>query len=72
MAVVKEISQCPFCKEPIANGAVRCKHCHADLKPNTQKKSWLAKYNNFRVGFLSGILFTLIISILAYYHFYGN
>lgn len=24
--------ECPYCKEPIAIGAVKCKHCTADLK----------------------------------------
>ena len=72
MSVVKEAVKCPFCKEPIAVGAVRCKHCHADLKPAQAKKPLLSKYNNFRVGFLSGILFTIIIILLSYMHFYSG
>jgi chromosome segregation ATPase len=27
--------RCPYCKERIRKGAVRCKHCHADTRANT-------------------------------------
>lgn len=28
-----DISACPFCKEEVKVGAIRCKHCYADIPP---------------------------------------
>ncbi len=72
MSVLKEDQKCPYCKESIAAGATICKHCHSELKAVKSKKSVFAKYNNFRAGFLSGILFTLVVIILAYLQFNTN
>ena len=73
MSVAKQLSVCPFCKEPIAAGATRCKHCQADLaKPDIAKKSRFAKYNNFRFGFLVGILFSIVLVLLAYFQFWTD
>jgi hypothetical protein len=72
MTVAKETVRCPFCREVIASGATRCKHCHADLSEKRQKRSLLARYNTFRVGFLGGVLFTLILIVLIYYQFYAG
>lgn len=67
MAVVKPLKKCPFCCEPIAADATRCKHCQADLTGNAKSKSgrW-REYNNFRVGFLSGILFSILLALLIW------
>lgn len=72
MTVMKETIRCPFCREAIAAGATRCKHCHADLTERKKKRSLLARYNNFRFGFITGILFTLTVAILIYYQFYAG
>lgn len=72
MTIVKETIRCPFCREVIASGATRCKHCHADLSERKKRPSLLARYNTFRFGFLAGILFTLTFLILIYYQFYGR
>lgn len=72
MTLVKELEKCPLCKEPIESGAVRCKHCHADLTELGQKKSVWAKYNCFRTGFLFGILFAVVVFLLAYLHFFST
>lgn len=71
MTVAKQTITCPFCKEPIIAGATRCKHCQSDLtKADAAKnKSRFAKYNTFRIGFLVGILFTIIMVILGYVQF---
>jgi uncharacterized paraquat-inducible protein A len=67
MSLAKSTQKCPYCKETIAAGASRCKHCHADLK--TPKRHWLTRINNFRAGFLGGILFALVLFVLGYLHF---
>ena len=67
MSLAKETKRCPFCQEQISATAIRCKHCHADLSgPEKQSKNRLGKYDNFRVGFISGIIFSAVMAILAY------
>ena len=71
MSLAKETRRCPFCKETIAATAIRCKHCHADLgNKTTTGKSWFRTYNTFRHGFITGILFTLILLLLVYLQMY--
>lgn len=73
MTLAKETIRCPYCREPIVAGATRCKHCHADLtERKSAKKSWLGRVNTFRVGFLSGILFTIIVFWLVYLQFFSG
>jgi len=70
MSLAKETTRCPFCKEPIAAGAIRCKHCHADLaRREDKKKSFLGRYDNFRAGFIVGVVFSIVIAALAYWQF---
>ena len=69
MSVVKQTTVCPYCKEQIAAGATRCKHCQAELGKPEAKKSWFAKYNTFRMGFLTGVLFTVVLIVLGYLTF---
>ena len=73
MSLAKEITKCPFCKEPIAAGAVRCKHCHADLvKRDDKKGARFARLNTFRTGFLCGVLFAVVIFVLGYFQFFSG
>ncbi|MDH3891336.1 MAG: hypothetical protein OEV49_09660 [candidate division Zixibacteria bacterium] len=74
MSVVKQLQKCPFCLEPIMAGATRCKHCQADMVARkNQKKSRLARYQTFRMGFLVGMLFSLTVALLAWAHvFWGE
>ena len=73
MTVAHQTIRCPYCKEPIATGATRCKHCQSDLAGQVaKKKSMFAEMNTFRTGFLSGILFCLILAVLAYFQFWGG
>ncbi len=53
-------------------GATRCKHCQADLKAKSNRKSLLGKYKTFRVGFLAGILFSVLVWLLIWAHFNWN
>jgi len=71
MSVAKELQKCPFCLEPIMAGATRCKHCQVDLTAiGQEKRSRLAKLQTFKTGFLTGLLFSLIIVLLLWAHFY--
>lgn len=70
MSVVKEIQKCPYCKEAIAPGAIKCKHCFSEIS-SPQKASPFKKYNNFRLGFLVGILFLLVVELLIYIQFFS-
>ena len=49
------MKKCPKCKEDIADGAVKCKHCNADLR------NWFARHK-FLTGFLGLIILIIIIS----------
>ncbi len=69
MSLVKNLEKCPYCRELIVAGATRCRHCHADLSEESGKKSFWAQNNCFRTGFLCGMLFTVAIAVLAYFHF---
>jgi hypothetical protein len=71
MTLARELDKCPCCKEPIVSGALRCKHCHADLSISKKGTTFWAAYNNFRTGFLCGLLFALMTLVLAYLHFTG-
>jgi hypothetical protein len=31
-----ETRKCPYCKEDIKADAIRCKHCHADIRPGVR------------------------------------
>ena len=69
MSLAKSTQKCPYCKETIAAGASRCKHCHADLKKPAGRWPWLTHLNNFRAGFLGGIAFSIVLFLLGYLHF---
>lgn len=70
MSLAKTTGVCPFCKETIAAGATRCKHCQSDLgAARKARKGLFAPYNTFRYGFLTGVVFTLILGVLAYFQF---
>ena len=72
MTVAKTIVKCPYCRESIHPSATRCKHCHADLSTRKKSKSPLASLNNFRTGFLTGVLFSIVLGILFYVQFFGG
>jgi hypothetical protein len=70
MSVAKSMTACPYCKEPIAAGATKCKHCQSDLASVSKKKrSFFARLDTFRLGFATGIVFTIIVGVLIYLQF---
>lgn len=73
MSIAKTVGACPYCKEPIHPQAVKCKHCQSDLSEAKKKKrSFFAPYNTFRYGFLTGVLFALIMGLLVYLQFFTD
>ncbi len=65
------MTRCPFCKESIIAGATRCKHCQSELPARSARSDRLTarvtnKLNTFRTGFLTGVVFSLIIAFLIY------
>ncbi len=70
MSLAKTTATCPFCRETIAAGATRCKHCQSDLGAAKRAKTGIfSRYNSFRYGFLAGVVFTGILIILIYFQF---
>jgi hypothetical protein len=73
MTLAREMTRCPLCREPILAGASRCRHCHADLGAASSKKNpYFSKIDDFRHGFLTGILFTLLLVVLAWFQFFAS
>lgn len=73
MSLATEARRCPFCREAIAGTATRCKHCHADLNDRPgQRPAFIKKINTFRTGFLCGVLFAVLMTILVYFQFYAG
>lgn len=73
MSIAKTVGACPYCKEPIHPQAVKCKHCQSDLAESKKKKRFFfAPYNTFRYGFLAGVMFALIMVLLAYLQFFTD
>ncbi|MEZ5358754.1 MAG: hypothetical protein R3F48_07955 [Candidatus Zixiibacteriota bacterium] len=57
---------CPFCKELINKTAVRCPHCHADLKPPASAK----RKNSFANGFYLGLFVATVLWVAVIVLFY--
>jgi hypothetical protein len=71
MSVAKTTSTCPFCRETIAEGAIRCKHCHADLATlSKKKKTVFARYNTFKYGFVTGGVTVIVLFLVIYFKFF--
>jgi hypothetical protein len=70
MSLAKTTSVCPFCKEVIADGATKCKHCQSDLSElKRKKKSYFSRYNTFKFGFYTGALGVLLLGLAVYVYF---
>ena len=73
MSVAKSTAICPFCKEPINAGAVKCKHCQSDLLASKKAgKGHFSRFDTFRNGFISGIVFAVAVALLAYFQFFRD
>ncbi|MEE9441195.1 MAG: hypothetical protein V3V99_00810 [candidate division Zixibacteria bacterium] len=54
---------CPFCREFIDKSAVRCPHCHADLKTPKAMKKRPFYCGNFMLGIYTATIFWLFVII---------
>jgi len=67
MSLAKQKIKCPYCHEAINAGSTKCKHCLSELpKKESRFKTILNRYNTFRMGFLTGVLFTIILGLIIY------
>jgi len=73
MATISEnarnIKQCPFCQEIVAKGAVRCPHCHADLKAPQRIKKNPFYMSSFMIGFYTATFFWIMLIIIYIWRF---
>ncbi|HVP07629.1 MAG TPA: hypothetical protein VMS71_07295, partial [Candidatus Acidoferrum sp.] len=66
MSVAKTMGVCPYCREPIQAEATKCKHCQSDLTSiKKPKRSYFARFNTFKYGFVVGVCFTVLLLILV-------
>ncbi len=71
MSVAKVSATCPFCKESILEGATKCKHCQSDLSElKRKKKSYFARFNTFKFGFLFGLILVTVLELVIYFRFF--
>src|SRR5664279_659807 len=56
--------QCPFCKEEIQEGAIKCKHCQSMLNGTSNTNTLLSQLLPFGKWLLIGIF---ALSILAFF-----
>jgi hypothetical protein len=60
----RNVIECPFCKELVTRGALRCPHCHADLKVPKKMKKPPFMLSSFMVGFYTATALWLFLIIL--------
>ena len=65
----RNVMPCPFCRELIAKGAIRCRHCQADLKLPLKKKKRSFWAGQFMFGFYTATLIWLAIIIMYLWKF---
>ena len=59
--MARNVVECPFCKELVAKGAVRCRHCQADLKLPKKRRRRPFFLHSFMLGMYAATIFWLII-----------
>lgn len=60
----RNVVECPFCKELVSRGALRCPHCHANLKiPRKARRApfWISP---FMLGVYTASIFWVILIVL--------
>ncbi len=59
----RNVVTCPFCKELVARGAVRCPHCHSNLVVPRKRKKRPFVIGNFMLGFYAATIIWLLLII---------
>ncbi len=66
--------QCPYCKESVRRDASRCKHCHADLVPESSGQ--IAQENDETAAgcgrLIGAVVVVLIVDYLAIFPFFSG
>ncbi len=66
--------QCPYCKESVRRDASRCKHCHADLVPESSGQ--IAQENDETAAgcgrLVGAVVVVLIADYLAIFPFFSG
>lgn len=60
----RNVIACPFCRELVAKGAVRCPHCHSNLVVPRRKKKRPFLFSQFMMGVYAATIFWLVLIIL--------
>jgi len=59
----RNVVTCPFCKELVSKGAMRCPHCHSNLVVPRKKKRRPFWMGSFMLGFYAATVFWLLLII---------
>lgn len=62
----RNVVTCPFCKELIARGAVRCPHCQSNLIVPRRRKRRPFLIGNFMLGFYVATIIWILLIILYF------
>ncbi|MCP4570212.1 MAG: hypothetical protein GY841_21750 [FCB group bacterium] len=65
----RNVKPCPFCRELIDRAAVRCRHCHGDLKTPIRKKKQPFGSSPFMIGFYTASIIWIILIIIYIWKF---
>jgi hypothetical protein len=65
-ANARNVSVCPFCKELIPKGAIRCSHCQSfiHIPGHHRKRPFL--FGNFMLGFYAATALWLYLFLFAF------
>lgn len=60
----RHVSECPFCRELVTKGALRCPHCHADLRIPKKRRKRPFVVGPFMLGVYAATIFWLVFILV--------